>query len=201
MLTWKPMCSTLLQLSAATDDVDKNGFPADVVSEVQSSLKMMQSGDSSRLFWLGVEHRTMAHLARYRREMMRLMMMYAAADSMMIITKIVAVTVAVVSAATAAVVIIPEVVVLRGAIGSSATMPTSHPRIDSEDVGVDNDGRLVAWLAMMIITMMTWMIDEGPLLLPLSFFSMSGLYPNCLLKDGYFYNLSLLFLTVIICLT
>ena len=50
-----------------------------------------------------------------------------------ITTKTVVITIAVViSAATAAVVVIPEVVVLWGAIGSSATMLTSQTQKASE---------------------------------------------------------------------
>ena len=63
MLTWK-MISTS-QLSVATDDVVENGFPAQVVSETQSSLLQMQQVDGSLLFmyyWTGVVHRTMAML-------------------------------------------------------------------------------------------------------------------------------------------
>ena len=65
------------QSSVATDDVDKEGLSADVVSSMQSLLSQTQQvfGSSLLMCWEGVVHRD-AMRKQYRMEAVMLMMMY-----------------------------------------------------------------------------------------------------------------------------
>ena len=124
--------STRSQLSVATDDDVEDGFPADVVSEMQLSESQMRQmvGSLLLMFWKGVVHRAMARLAQYQMAemmlmmmMMMMMMMFAAAVDMIIMKTVVVATAVAVSVVASVVVVAPENLLSEEPLSLIALLP------------------------------------------------------------------------------